>query len=280
MAGESRTDLLRWLNELLQLDYKRVELCGTGAAFCQLLDYVHRDMPMPKVKFDINLEYEYRNNWKILQSGFTRHKITKVIDVDRLVKCRLQDNLELLQWFKKYCTEKHPLEGYDPVGRRAGQGGAARAPRPPSAAGRRVLSGLTPIPPTSRRTLSLATPVLRNSTPPQSANGLSGAGAGRPPSAALTLRELAETQRALDQANLELANYKNMCDLMETERNFYFNKLREIEILSQNILDMANLDNLADMVELTVPELMAKVQQILYRVDDGFQLNEVDAESC
>jgi len=39
MAG--RTDLLAWLNELLQINYTKIEQCGTGAAYCQILDSIY-----------------------------------------------------------------------------------------------------------------------------------------------------------------------------------------------------------------------------------------------
>ena len=32
----SRTDLLQWLNDLLQLNYTKVEQCGAGGAYCTL----------------------------------------------------------------------------------------------------------------------------------------------------------------------------------------------------------------------------------------------------
>lgn len=41
MASASRTDLLAWLNELLQINYTKVEQCGTGGAYCQVLDSIY-----------------------------------------------------------------------------------------------------------------------------------------------------------------------------------------------------------------------------------------------
>lgn len=38
--GESRTELLGWLNDLLQVNYTKVEQCGTGAAYCQIMDSI------------------------------------------------------------------------------------------------------------------------------------------------------------------------------------------------------------------------------------------------
>lgn len=40
--SESRSELLAWLNELLQINYTKVEQCGTGAAYCQILDSIYR----------------------------------------------------------------------------------------------------------------------------------------------------------------------------------------------------------------------------------------------
>jgi len=37
----SRTDLLAWLNELLQINYTKVEQCGAGGAYCQILDSIY-----------------------------------------------------------------------------------------------------------------------------------------------------------------------------------------------------------------------------------------------
>ena len=39
--GESRTELIGWVNELLQLNYTKVEQCGTGGAYCQIMDSIY-----------------------------------------------------------------------------------------------------------------------------------------------------------------------------------------------------------------------------------------------
>ncbi|KAG1462789.1 hypothetical protein G6F55_002754 [Rhizopus delemar] len=68
--GESRTELLSWLNELLTTRYTKVEQAGTGAAYCQIFDSIFGDVPVQKVKFEAKLEYEFVNNFKILQNTF------------------------------------------------------------------------------------------------------------------------------------------------------------------------------------------------------------------
>ena len=46
--GESRTELLAWLNDLLQINYTKVEQCGTGGAYCQVIDSIYgQSCPTP-----------------------------------------------------------------------------------------------------------------------------------------------------------------------------------------------------------------------------------------
>ncbi|KAJ3106598.1 hypothetical protein HDU97_005963 [Phlyctochytrium planicorne] len=135
---ESKTELLTWLNDLLQIKYNRVEQCGSGAAYCQVLDSIYGDVPISRVKFASKHEYDYINNLKILQTGFNNHNIEKVrrrqdcgqvnvltllknIPIDKLVKCRFNDNLEFLQWMKKHWDAFYPGGGYDAAAKRAGR---------------------------------------------------------------------------------------------------------------------------------------------------------------
>jgi RP/EB family microtubule-associated protein len=95
MSGVSRTDLLAWLNEALQLNYTKIEQCGSGGAYCQILDSIYStsrgsclyavvhfslvgDIPMNRVKMNAKHEYEFVANYKILQNIFKAHKIDKV----------------------------------------------------------------------------------------------------------------------------------------------------------------------------------------------------------
>lgn len=40
-ANESRSDLLNWVNDLLQLSVTKIESIGTGAALCQIMDSIY-----------------------------------------------------------------------------------------------------------------------------------------------------------------------------------------------------------------------------------------------
>lgn len=67
------------------------------------------DVQMSKVKFDANQEYEYVQNYKVIQQAFSLHNVQKnipgtifITKVERLIKCKFQENIEFCQWVKKY----------------------------------------------------------------------------------------------------------------------------------------------------------------------------------
>ena len=57
---------------------------------------------------------------KILQQSFLKCRIHKHIEVEKLAKCKYQDNLEFIQWLKRYFDlhNKNDLATYDPAGAR------------------------------------------------------------------------------------------------------------------------------------------------------------------
>ncbi|KAJ2894580.1 putative EB1-like protein [Zalerion maritima] len=225
--GESRQELVQWLNSLLQLNITKVEQCGTGAALCQVFDSIFRDVPMSKVKFNVNTEYAYIQNYKVLQNCFTKHKIEKPIPVERLVKCKMQDNLEFLQWTKMYWDQYFPGDDYDAMSRRKGggfpAGGGARA----TSASSNPRRGTTP------------------TTGPRLAKGPGPASA------------------ALIQENNTL---KETIGGLERERDFYFSKLRDIELLIQTAVDED------PEIEKQEDGLIKQIQTILYSTEEGFEI--------
>jgi len=232
--GESRQELVQWLNSLLQLNITKVEQCGTGAALCQVYDSIFLDVPMSRVKFNVNTEYAYIQNFKILQNTFTKHRIDKMIPVEQLVKCKMQDNLDFLQWTKKFWDQYFPGGDYDAVARRKGgalpSGGAAA--RAPAGGAARRTGGTTP------------------TTGPRVGVKAGGGGAA---------------SAALQQEN---ATLKETVVGLERERDFYFSKLRDIELLVQQAVD--------EDPELEKQEdgLIKQIQTILYSTEEGFEIPE------
>ncbi|CAG7917504.1 unnamed protein product [Penicillium olsonii] len=233
MSVRVRQELLAWLNNLLQLNLTKIEQCGTGAALCQIFDSIFMDVPMARVKFNVNTEYAYLQNFNVLQNVFKRHQISKPIPVQSLTKCRMQDNLEFLQWVKKYWDQHYPGGDYDAVSRRKASGapasvGATPASRAPSAGSAR--RGVTPT-----------------------------TGAARPRVGAASGAATAALQQ-------EVATQKEAIAGLEKERDFYFAKLRDIELLLQSAIE-------ADPeIEKEEDTLVKHIQGILYSTEDGFEI--------
>lgn len=228
--GESRQELVAWLNNLLQLNITKVEQCGTGAALCQVFDSIYLDVPMARVKFNVNTEYAYLQNFKVLQNCFTRHGIDRPVNVEQLIKCKMQDNLEFLQWSKRYWDQYFPGGDYDAVARRRASGAApaAAAPAPRTSAG-----------------------AARRGTTPTTGRGVAKIGGGGAGSA------------ALQQENNTL---KETVQGLERERDFYFSKLRDIELLVQQACEED------PEIEKQEDGLIKHIQTILYSTEDGFEI--------
>ncbi|EDO07666.1 microtubule-associated protein RP/EB family [Babesia bovis T2Bo] len=114
-----RSELISWVNTTIGVNIERIEQCSNGAIYIQLIDSVHPGkVQLAKVKFNAELEYELMGNYKVLQSAFIKLGIEKVIDVQKLIKGRYQDNLEFLQWIRGYVNSKRTAETHTYDGNR------------------------------------------------------------------------------------------------------------------------------------------------------------------
>ncbi|CAO1616803.1 unnamed protein product [Sympodiomycopsis kandeliae] len=260
--GESRSELLAWLNELLNLNYTKVEQCGSGFAYTQIIDSIYGNVPMSKLNPNAKQEYEFLNNFKVLQSVFKTNKISKPIPVERLVRCKMQDNLQFLQWIKKYWDTTYPGTPYDPDARRAG---AAAAPPP--------LIGAT--------TVGAARPAAGSARPSAATTARRPVGAAaasrvapRAAPRAAPQQAASVPQEALHALTEQMDEMKLSVDTLEKERDFYFSKLRDIEVLINERLALVETGE--PLPEDAEPEaaVLKQVQAILYSTEEGFELPE------
>ncbi|KAH7550322.1 hypothetical protein ACOSP7_024428 [Xanthoceras sorbifolium] len=212
-----RNEILTWINNRLQLNLSRVEEAASGAVQCQMMDMTYPGVvPMHKVNFDAKSEYDMIQNYKVLQDVFNKLKIEKHIEVNKLVKGRPLDNLEFLQWLKRYCDSVNGgimNENYNPVERRS-KGGNKQ-----SSKGSQKISK------------SLQSNNMHNTSSGDTLgnNKTSGPRQGKTYAAAGGANALEEIQALSN----EITDLKLSVDLLEKERDFYFAKLRDIEILCQ-----------------------------------------------
>ncbi|XP_073668414.1 microtubule-associated protein RP/EB family member 3a isoform X1 [Paramisgurnus dabryanus] len=201
----SRHDMLAWVNDSLQLTYTKIEQLCSGAAYCQFMDMLFPGcILLKKVKFQAKLEHEYIHNFKVLQAAFKRMNVDKIIPVEKLVKGKFQDNFEFIQWFKKFFDANYDGKEYDPVQARQGQDVAP----PPNPGPQRTSPTVPKNMPIPQRVI---TTIRKN--PTHARNGGSDA-------------EIMEL-------NQQLMELKLTVDGLEKERDFYFSKLRDIELICQ-----------------------------------------------
>lgn len=223
-----RNELLAWINSALQLNLSKIEEAASGAVQCQMIDMVHPGVvSMHKVNFDAKTEYDMIQNYKILQDVFTKLKIDKHIEVNKLVKGRPLDNLEFLQWLKRYCDSVNDGiddRNYNPVERRS----------------------------KGKETQRKSAAPMQSSSPNKGTSDPAGIKHGKHigvPNGGIYAAHI-------QAMNEEVTELKLSVDTLEKERDFYFAKLRHIEILCQN----PELERLA---------VVTAIQKILYAEDDS-----------
>jgi microtubule-associated protein, RP/EB family len=221
-----------------------------------LCHHHHRLRPSVSLSLPLfTVDYEYVTNYKVLQNVFGKQNIKKHVDVEKLCRGKYQDNLEFLQWMKNLWDVRYSGQDYDAVARREGA-------REKFSKGR------------NRRRANATRPTSGNATRGRgAARGRGGAarrggrrggaargGASRRAAEAPVSSGSSNAQHAADLAALNdrLSKLRVTIEGLEKERNFYFGKLREIEVLCQT-------DDTKD------AETKSKILEILYATDDDFE---------
>merc|ERR1719273_888108 len=190
---------------------------------------------LKKVKFMTKLEHEYIHNFKVLQASFKKMSVDKIVPVDKLIKGRFQDNFEFIQWFKKFFDANYQGGEYDAIGAR---GNVEVGGQPPMKA---ASSGASRMPARSQapRARPTGSPAMTNRPPNRSEKGNSAINA------------------QIEDLSNQLMESKLTIEGLEKERDFYFTKLRDIEVLAQEYENVGG-------------EFVTRALQVLYATEDGF----------
>jgi len=262
----SRHDMLNWVNDCLQTRYAKIEEMCSGAAYCQFMDMLFPGcLHLKKVKFNTKLEHEYINNFKVLQGSFKKMQVDKIVPVDRLIKAKFQDNFEFLQWFKKFFDANYGGQEYDALEMRGGEsvgdsmakpGARVGVAQPRSGAKTSASSGMPKRAPAARAAPSgMTRPSAR---PPMGSGGgmRTQNGGGGALNAGL--------QAQIEDLNTQVMDMKLTIEGLEKERDFYFGKLRDVEVLAQENENVEGIESV----------MMKKVLDILYETEEGFAVPE------
>lgn len=251
----SRNDYLVWINESLAMNFTKIEQLCSGAVYCQFMDMLFPGtIPIKKVKFNTKLETDYISNFKHLQNCFNKNGVDKVVPIEKLVKGKYMENFEFVQWFKKFFDANYSGEmDYDPVEAR---GGVEVGEKP---------KGLAASRPTASR------PAATSRAPLKTAPSAS---APRRPQAAVAPQS--KPRGHVDNSSANNGNAQAVADLeeqlnemrlsveaLEKERDFYYGKLRSIEIMCG---DKEGEDEMG--------LLVGQIFEVLYATEDGFQATE------
>lgn len=251
-----RKEIIDFINTTLELRLNKVEDTASGCVACQLLDILYPNtVPMSKVDWSANKSFEYVQNYKILQTCFTKLRIDRHIDVDRLISGKYMDNLEFMQWFKRYFELNGGEKGsYDCRGQRnKGKGGSAvqnAAVKP---------SGM---PSPMKKAAAIVYRVTRHTAPPpkpvpqfaSSTKNNDSAKTNDSPADSSTRKstvkafddaielsalvtEITVLNTARENSDKAFNELRAEMDGLEKERDFYFDKLRDIEIILQDAED-------------------------------------------
>jgi len=246
--------LLEWVNDLLKIDLTKVEQCASGAVYCQLLDICYPGtVDTSKVNWMAKAEHEYLPNYKTLQVACATNGVMKQIPVGELIRGKFRDNFEMLQWMKSLWDRIGTRKDYEPLKSREGKqlppwaGGfalamprkASRSPSCQSLSRQRML-------PTPCRTPAVAKVDTWRSAEPTS----------RPMSARSQGSRSTSQEPDLKQ---RLAEQEDEINLLRQEKDLYFDKLRNAELLCKRL-------ETSD--DAQVPAVVKELQAILYREID------------
>jgi RP/EB family microtubule-associated protein len=231
---------------------------------------------MQRVNWEAKSDYEFIQNYKLLQAAFNKHHVQRHIDVDRLVRAKYQDNLEFCQWLKAFFDQSGAhRDDYDPGERRAKGKGAKGVsgflsktasshnskPLPTQSRSRTTAARPTTARPT---TAMLSSGAVRSSQTQKENKRTHPSKTDYKTDAIIADATLMKKNSDL---NAKLAEMEVAYAEAEKERDFYFEKLRDVEVMLQVHEEKGESKDPERLVENIFKVLYATVED-KYAVDD------------
>lgn len=236
---------------------------------------------MSRVNWSAKSDYEFIQNYKLLQSAFNKHHVKRHIEVDRLIRAKYQDNLEFCQWLKAFFDQQGVYRpDYDPVAARAKGRGAKQVSQfldktasshnsKPVPTRPRTSTRPTTSKPTAARTSARSRPTKEKENTrvnPSSSRGNDVTTDAIIADANL-LKKNSELNNKVSEMELTLAD-------VEKERDFYFEKLRDVEVMLQVYQEKGD-DKDPDRLIENVFKVLYATHEDNYTVDDDGEVSDV-----
>ncbi|KAL6936572.1 uncharacterized protein HGUI_03849 [Hanseniaspora guilliermondii] len=288
-ATISKTQILTWINESLDLNITKLETLGPGCVYIQLLDYINETLIKSDNRIPLQLVYwtddilqtekddyelnmfkkrnlrmiknykiagkeEMTSNYKLFQKWLLQMSINKKVLMDRLMQCKFQTNLEFCQWFYKYintlATDKGFADIFDFIFYTK-QNNLYNA--------------------TERRySISSSGNTTSSSTRTSIHESIGSRRSSLIPKRNISSRTNNKPSRTVSLGTVEdeslrtiKRKYENIIQTINTERQLYFDKLRCLELL---VLSIQENNNLNENPELS--QMLNHVLKILYDNDN------------
>ncbi|KAF4524089.1 hypothetical protein B566_EDAN007672 [Ephemera danica] len=167
--------------------------------------------------------------------------LKKIIPIDKLIKGRFQDNFEFLQWFKKFFDANYAGQHYDAVEARNEAGAPSVSANPDARPAPKLAAAAVAAP---RQKIAVSDSHVRmQAAPARRSTPLGG-------------HNTSNSDARMSEITAQLAEMKLTTEALEKERDFYFGKLRDIEVMCQE----------------TQPgeDLVQRITAILYATEEGF----------
>lgn len=99
----SRREILEWVNDWFDKDYRRLEELKTGVEYCCLLnELIPQSVPIGKIRMDTLSDYDCTENWNLIYTCLNTHGVAKELAIDRLASGGSRESLDFAQWFKTF----------------------------------------------------------------------------------------------------------------------------------------------------------------------------------
>eukprot|EP00924_Labyrinthula_sp_SR-Ha-C_P007092 maker-scaffold_8-snap-gene-9.20-mRNA-1 protein AED:0.01 eAED:0.01 QI:276/1/1/1/1/1/2/432/277 len=240
-----RREVLDWLNSTLNLSLDKIEQTASGAVALQIFDYLFPEnvVPLHRVNWGAKNEYEYVQNYILLQNVFKKLDVDKTVPVDRLVRGKYQDNFEFMQWLMKFfeanCNGKYVDSQY-PAAERRSRG---------KNAGKFSLGKGRSAPKNNK---VHAKPKEQKKSVQKKDD-----------------KEVIELKKQVEEARKAYIEREEELDNLEKERDFYFNKLRLMESTLQKSIESGEVKKEDEKMISYIQDLFTLLYQADGEDEDG-----------